>query len=116
MKILIQTIIQNVEITAGEKNENLFKILIATGIVIFSNPLMAQNYNDALLLSEPGLYTGARALSLGNSYTALSNDFSGVLFNPAGLGFINKLQIATGFNLNNFNNQTTFFNNATSTE
>jgi len=97
-------------------NKNCFKILIAAGLILISNPLKAQNYNDALLLSEPGLFTGARALSLGNSYTALSNDFSGVLFNPAGLGFINKLQIATGFNLNSFDNQTTFFNTTTGTE
>ncbi len=96
--------------------KNCFKILIAAGLIIISNPLKAQNYNDALLLSEPGLYTGARALSLGNSYTALSNDFSGVLFNPAGLGFINKLQIAAGFNLNSFDNQTTFFNTTTGAE
>jgi len=96
--------------------KNYFKILIAVGLIIISNPLKAQNFNDALLLSEPGLYTGAHALSLGNSYTALSNDFSGVLFNPAGLGFINKLQITTGFNLNSFENQTTFFNTTTAAE
>ena len=93
--------------------KNCFKILIAVAMILISNPLKAQNFNDALLLSEPGLYTGARALSLGNSYTALSNDFSGVLFNPAGIGFINKLQISTGFNLNSFDNQTTFFNTTT---
>jgi len=96
--------------------KNCFKIIIAVAIILISNPLRAQNFNDALLLSEPGLYTGARALSLGNSYTALSNDFSGVLFNPAGLGFINKLQISTGFNLNSFDNQTTFFNTTTGAE
>jgi len=97
-------------------SKNCFKILLVAGLIIISNPLKAQNYNDALLLSEPGLYTGARTLSLGNSYTALSNDFSGVLFNPAGLGFIDKLQIATGFNLNSFDNQTTFFNTTTGAE
>jgi len=91
----------------------LFKILILVGLIIISKSLKAQNYNDALLLSEPGLYTSARALSMGNSYTARSNDFSGVLFNPAGLGFANKLQIYAGFNLDNFDNRTTFFNNTT---
>ncbi len=68
-------------------SKNFLQILIAFGLIIISNPLRAQNYNDALLLSVPGLYTSARALSMGNSYTARSNDFSGVLFNPAGLGF-----------------------------
>lgn len=72
----------------------------------------SQNFNDALLLSEPGLYNGARALSMGNSFTSLSNDFSGVLFNPAGLGLIKKSQLSLAMNLNSFSNQTTFFNTA----
>ncbi len=90
------------------------KIFIAIALFSLSIQLSAQNYNDALLLSEPGLYTSARALSLGNSFTARSNDFTGVMFNPAGLGFVNNLQLSTGFNFNNFNNQTDFFNTATS--
>lgn len=69
----------------------------------------AQNYNDALLLSEPGLYNGARALSMGNSFSALSNDFSGVLFNPAGIGLMNRGQLTGGMGFNSFNNNTTFF-------
>jgi hypothetical protein len=73
----------------------------------------AQNYNDALLLSEPGLYYGARSLSMGNSFTSLSNDFSGVLFNPAGIGLIKTSQLSLGMNLNSLSNQTTFLNSAT---
>ena len=69
----------------------------------------AQNYNDALLLSEPGLYTGARALSMGNSFTSLSNDISGLLFNPAGIGLVKKVELSGGMNFNSFNNSTTFF-------
>jgi hypothetical protein len=78
--------------------------------VFFSINLLGQNYNDALILSESGLYTGARALSMGNSYSAISNDFSGVLFNPAGIGLIKKVQLSGGMNFNSFSNQTTFFN------
>jgi len=69
----------------------------------------SQNYNDALLLSEPGLYTGARALSMGNSFTSLSNDVSGLLFNPAGIGLVKKVELSGGMNFNSFNNNTTFF-------
>ena len=74
---------------------------------------LAQNYNDALLLSEPGIYYGARPLSMGNSFTALSNDFSGVLFNPAGIGLIKTSQLSVAMNLNSFGNQTTFLNTST---
>jgi len=79
-------------------------------VAFLSCTIFSQNYNDALILSEPGLYTSARALSMGNSYTALSNDFSGVLFNPAGIGLIKKVQLAGGMNFNSFSNNTTFFN------
>lgn len=73
----------------------------------------SQNYNDALLLSEPGIYYGAKPLSLGNSYTSLSNDFSGVLFNPAGIGLIKKSQLSLGMNLNSLSNQATISNSTT---
>ena len=69
----------------------------------------SQNYNDALLLSEPGIYNSARALSMGNSFSALSNDFSGVLFNPAGIGLIKRGALSGGLGFNSFNNNATFF-------
>ncbi len=81
--------------------------IILIGVCFQSS--FAQNYNDALLLSEPGLYNGARALSMGNSFSALSNDFSGVLFNPAGIGLMKQGQLTGGMGFNSFNNNTTFF-------
>ncbi|MGB5528788.1 MAG: hypothetical protein WBQ32_02370, partial [Ignavibacteriaceae bacterium] len=73
----------------------------------------SQNYNDALLLSEPGLYTGARALAMGNSFTSLSNDISGLLSNPAGIGLVKKVELSGGMNFNSFSNNTTFFGETT---
>jgi len=86
-------------------------IIALSGILILSTNTFAQNYNDALLLSEPGILSSARALAMGNSYTALSNDFSGVLFNPGGLGMIKKTDFTISMNYNSFDNQTTFFSN-----
>ena len=88
-------------------------LTVAIAVLIQSYALIAQNYNDALLLSEPGLYTGARALSMGNSYTSLSDDISGLLFNPAGIGMVKNVKLFGGFSINSFNNNTTFFNNTT---
>jgi len=88
-------------------------VIFAIALITLYQNNFGQNFNDALLLSEPGIYNNARALSLGNSYTALSNDFSGVLFNPAGLGLIKNLGIYAGVNFNSFDNQTTFFGNET---
>ena len=84
-------------------------------VAFISTVVFSQNYNDALILSEPGLYPSARALSMGNSYSALSNDFSGVLFNPAGIGLIKRIELSGGMNFNSFTNNTTFFNTATNT-
>lgn len=92
----------------------LVKIFLLIGIFFVPVQTNAQNFNDALLLSEPGLYNNARALSMGNSFTSISNDFSGVLFNPAGLGLIKKLQVSAGINLNSFRNQATLFGTKTS--
>ena len=88
------------------------KSIIALIIVLgFSIQALAQNYSDALLLSEPGLYSDARALGMGNSYTALSDDYSAVTYNPAGLGLVKKMGLSLGFNLNSFGNKSSFFSN-----
>lgn len=88
-------------------------ILLVTIIALSSLTIYGQNYNDALLLSQPGLYTGARALSMGNSYLSFSNDISGLHFNPAGIGLVNRVEISGGLNFNSFQNNTSFFRNTT---
>lgn len=88
-------------------------LIVCLLIAISTQFLKSQNYTDALLLSEPGVYLGAKPLSMGNSYTSLSNDFSGVLFNPAGLGLIKKSELSIAMNLNSLSNQATFLNSAT---
>ncbi|MEJ2195106.1 MAG: hypothetical protein P8X73_09660 [Ignavibacteriaceae bacterium] len=90
------------------KSLKLLTVLFGLSSISFS-----QNYNDALLLSEPGIYTGARALGMGNSYTALSDDFSGVIFNPAGLGLAKKFGLSVGVNGISFDNSSTIFGSTT---
>ena len=91
--------------------------ILSTFIIVFLyfNYSFPQNYNDALLLSEPGIYLGAKPLSMGNSFTSISNDFSGVLFNPAGLGLMKKSELSVAMNLNSFANQTLFFDSSSGT-
>ena len=89
-----------------------FRIIIIT-VLSFTAFSSAQNYNDALLLSEPGLYTGARALGMGNSFTALSGGYSSIMFNPAGLGFAKKSGFSTGLNVLSFDNSASFLNSST---
>ena len=73
----------------------------------------AQDYNDALRLSEPGFLSSPRALGMGNAYTALSNDFSASLFNPAGYAFVKRTEFSGSIDYNSFKNNTTFFSRQT---
>jgi len=73
----------------------------------------AQNYNDALRLSEIGLGFNARALGMGNSFIGVSDDYSGSFFNPAGLGLMKRMEFSAGINYNNFINNTEFFGSET---
>lgn len=73
----------------------------------------AQTISDALRLSESGLGVGARALGMGNAYSAISDDGSAMYFNPAGLGLMKRLEVAGGLDYFNFKNDATLFNNKT---
>lgn len=80
-------------------------------LTALSAPAYSQDYNDALRLSEIGLGSNARALGMGNAYTALSDDFSAASFNPAGFGLLRRMEFAGGINYSKYNNDATFFGN-----
>ena len=77
------------------------------------NICLAQDFNDALRLSMPGLGSSARALGMGNSYIAQSDEFSGVYFNPAGLGLMRNFEFSGSLDRNGISNSVNFFNNNT---
>ncbi len=84
------------------------KYFLVLFVLFSSASLSGQNFNDALRLSEPGIVSNARALSMGNAYTAISNDLSAANFNPAGFALIRKLEFNIGLNYNNYGNNVTF--------
>lgn len=85
-------------------------------LLIINISVLAQNHNDVLRLSEPGIDAGARALGMGNAYTALSNDFSGVQFNPAGIGLAKDPEITGSFNYNTMLNNSYLYDSRTTKE
>ncbi len=89
-------------------------LLIFIFLISFSK-IYAQNETDALRVTFPGLGVSARALGMGNSYIGLSDDASAAYFNPAGLGLLKKIEISGGLNYDKFNNNTTFFDQSSST-
>ena len=50
----------------------------------------SQSASDAVRLFEMETGFGSRAQSMGNAYTALSDDISGLYWNPAGIGQIGR--------------------------
>jgi hypothetical protein len=97
--------------TQGDKMLVIKYFLI---VVLLSTTIFSQNFNDAIRVGAPGLGMNARALGMGNSYLALSDDGSASYFNPAGLGLVKRLEFMGGLDISSFNNTTTFFGNKTS--
>ena len=87
--------------------------LIANFLSVFT---LAQNYNDAIRVGFPGLGPDARALGMGNTFVAISDNASATYFNPAGLALIKNSLLAAGFNFANFNNDVSFLGNESSSK
>ncbi len=84
---------------------------IFTLVMILNILTLGQNSNDALRLTIPGIISNARALGMGNSYVSHGNDYSSVLFNPAGLAMADKSQITGSLYYRNYENTSKFFGN-----
>ena len=91
----------------------LNKIIVwSLSLVTFLTGLnLAQNYNDAVRVGFPGLGPDARALGMGNSFIAISDNAAGGYFNPAGLALMKKSVLTAGFDFSNLSNDATFMEN-----
>jgi len=76
--------------------------------ICFNSVAFSQFIEDALRFAQPNSGTGARALGLGNAYIGVSDDFTAVWWNPAGLGQIKKFELTTGFSHFNYSDDATF--------
>jgi long-subunit fatty acid transport protein len=90
-------------------------------MLLISSSVKAQFIEDALRFALPGNGSGARALGMGNAYIGISDDYSAVWWNPAGLAQIKKFEFTGGLSNFSYNNdatfmgtKTTFSNSATS--
>ena len=82
-------------------------------LLLLTSLQFAQNYNDAVRVGFPGLGPDARALGMGNSFIAISDNAAGGYFNPAGIGLIKKSMLSAGFDFSHFTNDVTFMNSET---
>ena len=92
------------------KTKNMLKLIF--GFALIANLVNAQNFNDALRLTDDGIITSARSLGMGNAAISIPNDLSMAQLNPAGLALLKKGELNVGVNYNSFSNESNFFNNS----
>ena len=73
----------------------------------------AQEYRDALTISDQQQLYNARSLGMGNAYTTIGYEFAAVRANPAALGNIDSTIYTMSVNFNAFRNTTTLFGTET---
>lgn len=99
-------------------NQNIFRfffrITLFILILIINRDIFSQNYNDALRLSQSTLGIGAKANALAGAFTSISDDYTAVYWNPAGLFQIRRMEFNGTFNYDKFTNDARFFENTTS--
>lgn len=76
----------------------------------------AQGLTDAVRSGSQGIGVGARALSMGGAYSALSDDYSALYFNPAGLGQIRRFELNAGFDFSTYTGDATYLGIAKSSD
>lgn len=62
------------------------RLVIILAISLIAKFSIAQDYFDAVLLSQNGYLGTARSVSMGNAFGALGGDFTSASINPAGIG------------------------------
>ncbi len=95
------------------KTFSIIKKLIAILALISFTYVNSQTVEDAVRLSQPPMYSNARSMSMGNAYSVIGNDYSGILFNPATLGLTEGTEFTGSINYDFYNNNSTFFNATT---
>jgi len=83
------------------------------GILFILGMVSGQSAYDAIHITENEEGFGIRALAMGGAYTALANDYSGIYWNPAGLGSIDKTGIHAELSHLQFSNDALYMGNLT---
>lgn len=77
---------------------------------LFSSNAQAQYADDALRFSSIGIGVGSRAIGMGGAYIGVSDDYSAVFWNPAGLAQMRRLEFTGGIINSSYKNDATFLN------
>ncbi len=91
----------------------VFFFFFAIAPYYFAQNYYAPNSQDALLFSQVGRIGDARGLGMGNAHSAISDNYTAAIMNPATLGLSRRITITTSVGANLFRNDATFLNNKT---
>jgi long-subunit fatty acid transport protein len=80
-------------------------------VVVLFSLSYSQFEEDALRYSMGGIGVGSRALGMGNAYIGVSDDYSAVIWNPAGLAQLRRLEFTGGISSYGLTNDATFKSN-----
>lgn len=89
----------------------VFKYVALT--VLLSTIIYAQTAEDAIRIVQDEIGFGARALGMGGAYTAVSDDYSAIYWNPAGLALMRRSEFFGEVSHLNYNNNATFYQTVT---
>ena len=87
---------------------------LTIGLLFTIGMVGGQSAYDAIHITENEEGFGMRALAMGGAYTALANDYSGIYWNPAGLGSIDKTGMYAELSHMQFSNDALYMGNLTS--
>ncbi len=93
---------------AGNMKKGLIIFIVMSLITGITS---AQNFNDALRLSENGISLNAKALGMGNAFISRLSGVSSSQFNPAAIAFAKKAQFDASLDYNSMSNDATLFGN-----
>jgi hypothetical protein len=74
-------------------------LLIASSIQISQATVPETLYNEVIFTRGLELGSGGRAIALGGAYIGLSDDLSGLYWNPAGLATIRRIEMSVGLSM-----------------
>ena len=79
-------------------------------LILISQFAFGQNANDALLISQNGIYGSARMTAMGGAFTALGGDLSAMQLNPASGAVFLDGQASFSYGISNISNSSNFYN------
>lgn len=86
-------------------------------LLVAVDSVRAQDINEAVTIEDLGftlrLSTGARAAAMAGAYTSVGDDAQCLVFNPAGLARMRRIELAAGFQHHNANLEGEYYGNPT---